>query len=523
MPAVRRWLARHLDRRSVAVLCGLSLIALLLDYVFYTGFYGSDDISYIDTARSIADTGFLPPGFGNTRIGIVLPDALVCLVFGSSIASIAWSHVVYHLALIPIAYVLARLLLDNRAGLIAAGLAATSPLFYVFAGAVLPDNSATCCLGLAMIALVATRRFADPGTRMLEWNRRRFLGYFAAGAMIGFTYWCKETAVIYTVPAAVLIVRAGPSLRSGVWIQNGATFTLGLICVVALELLVLRALTGEWINRLDYMTETEDPVRLQPDHEGITPFARFGFLARELVALMPLTTGLLLVGAFAYSAMRKRDLGVMMFFWFPLIFMTIGTTSFSDYKPPPIQNRYFATVAFVAIVMSAVAASVPLARVRDRLRPLVLGGLLAVVTIYEARAVLPVAGTMYRALDAQAFATAIEQATQLYPGYPIVVAPQFSARMGPIIAEHPGVQVDNVAGTARPPAPYVYIRKAAASDEDEGDPADPVPLVQPPRRIDRSLIVPPPGKRWKLLKQRVLGGDVGAGAAKHWAEILLIR
>ena len=227
------------------MLLGLSVVALILDYVFYTGFYGSDDISYIDTARSIADTGFLPPGFGNTRIGVVLPDALVCKLFGDSSAAIAWSHVVYHLALIPIAYALARLLLDDRAGLIAAALTATSPLFYVFAGAVLPDNSATCCLGLAMIALVATARYADPGTRITSWNRRRFIGYFAAGAMIAFCYWCKETAVIYTVPAAVLIMRAGPSLRSGVWIQNGASFTAGLLCVFVLELVLLRLLTGE--------------------------------------------------------------------------------------------------------------------------------------------------------------------------------------------------------------------------------------------------------------------------------------
>lgn len=505
------------------MLLALVAVALVLDWLFYTGFYGSDDISYIDTARSVANTGFLPPGFGNTRIGVVLPDALVCLIFGDSIASIAWSHVTHHLALIPIAYVLARLLLDNRAGLIAAALTATSPLFFVFAGAVLPDNSATICLGLAMIALVATARYAEPGTRILEWNRRRFAGYFIAGAMIGFCYWCKETAVIYTVPAAVLIIVAAPSLRSGVWIQNGAYFTAGLVAVFVLELVLLRVLTGEWINRLDYMTETEDPVRLQPDHEGITPGLRFAFLGRELASLMPLTTWLLLIGAIAYGFTRKRDAGVMTFLWFPLIFMTIGSTSFSKYQPPPIQNRYYATVIFVAIVMSAVASSVAFERVRARVRPWLIAGLVAILAVYETRSILPVSGTMYRALDAQAFEAAIEEAQERYPGYPIVVAPQFSARMGPIIDEHPGVVADRVDGSARPPAPYIYIRKAAPSYEDEGDPPDPSPLVQPPHRIDASVVVPPPGKRWKLIRQQVLGGDVGPGAAKHWSQILLIR
>lgn len=510
------------------MLLALVAVALLLDWLFYTGFYGSDDISYIDTSRSIADSGFLPPGFGNTRIGIVLPGAMVCWLFGGSITAIATSHVAYHVALIPIAYVLARLLLDNRAGLIAAALVAINPLFYFYAGAVLPDNSAACCQGLAMIALVATARYADPGTRITSWNRSRFLGYFAAGAMIGFCYWCKETAVILTVPAAVLIMRAGPSLRSGVWLQNGASFTLGLAVVFVLELLVLRGLTGEWINRLSYMTETEDPVRLLDDHEGITPFARFAFAQSELTPLMPVTTWLLLFGSIAYGFVRKRDLGVMTFCWFPLIFMTIGSTSLSEYKPPPIQSRYYAVVILVAIVMTAVAASVAIERWRAR-RPkaytrFALVASLGILGVYEARAALPMSGTIYRALDAQAFIAAIERAEELYPGYPIVAAPYFSGRMGPIVAEHDNVVLDPVTGSPRPPPPYVYIRKATTNEQDAFDPKDPEPLVRPPQRIETSLIIPPPGKRWRLIKQRLFGGGSSSpGSADRWAEILVVR
>jgi len=45
---VFRWLRQHLDRRSVRIVVGLVLIATFLDLLFFTGFYGSDDVAYIE-------------------------------------------------------------------------------------------------------------------------------------------------------------------------------------------------------------------------------------------------------------------------------------------------------------------------------------------------------------------------------------------------------------------------------------------------------------------------------------------
>ncbi len=151
---------------------------------------------------------------------------------------------------------------------------------------------------------------------------------------------------------------------------------------------------------------------------------------------------------------------------------------------------------------------------------------LVIVGFYETRAALPLSGTFYRALDAQAFIAAIGRAEELYPGYPIVVSPHFSARMGPVLADNPHVIADHPSGANRPPPPYVYIRKATASYYDESDPPDPDPLVQPPHRVDAglSLIVPPPGKRWRLIKQRLFGGaPSSAGPPEWWSEILVVR
>jgi len=523
---VVRWLRQHLDRRSLRILVGLVLVAAFLDFLFFTGFYGSDDLAYIEGSRTIASDGSLSPEFGATRLGVVLPGALVWWITGGSLTALLWSQIGYHLALVPIAYVLARLLLDERAGLVAAALVALNPLFYGYAGAVLPDNSATCCVGLSMIALVATRRYADPGVRLTSWSKGRFLGYLLAGAMVGFCYWCKETAVILPIPAAIFIMTAGPSLRSFVWIQNGAIYTLGIVLVIALELVVLRVLTGEWINRMTYLSEVAEDLREHMAGEGTTPFARLRYASTQLRNWMPVSMWLLLAGTAGYGLTRVRNVGIMMFFWFPALYMTIGTTTLSEYLPPPIQSRYYAIVVLPAAVMTAVAVSHLVARWQHR-RPrartrLVLVSALALLGVFECRAALPQSGNLYRAKDVRAFVAALERTEELYPGTPVVVAPYYAGRMRPLLQARVDLTLDGT-GT-RPTPPYVYIRKAA-----KGDSPDPDPLLPTTQWIDKTVLVWPLPSRWRKIMGTVTAlvgassREPSAGDNHWWAEVLLVR
>ncbi len=468
------------------ILFGLVLLALALDALYFTGFYASDDIQYIDACVSIAKDGHMAPGFGNTRIGVTLPGAFVYWLTGS-LSALVWFHVVYHLFLVPIAYVLARLVLDERAGLIAAALVAINPLFYGYAGAVLPDNSATCCFGLAMIALVATRRSADLGSGLLSWSTRRALGYFLAGAMIGLCYWCKESAIILTVPAAIMIMAAGPSLKSLVWVQNGALFALGLAVVFALELVVLRVVTGEWINRLTYLKDAAGELRQTMLEDGETPFARFAFASDQVTRWMPVSMWLLLAGTVAFGFTRARDAGLMALFWFPVIYMTIGSTNMSEYVPPPIQGRYYAIVVLPAIVMSAVCVSLLIQRWRTR-SPRAYTGLalvasLLLVGVYECKGALPLSGAIYRSRDVRAFIAALERADQLYPDYPIRLSPFFSGRMGPVLLGREGLFRE---GAPPPKPPYVYIRGASET-------------TAPDATKRATMVFTPPANRYRVL------------------------
>src|SRR5262245_46859491 len=109
----------RLSRSSALILVGFVGLALFLDFLFFTGVYGSDDIYYLEGARAVAGEGPFIPELGNVRLGITLPSALVYWLTGS-IGAVAWFHVLYHLALVIVAYVLGRLLHGERAGRIAA-------------------------------------------------------------------------------------------------------------------------------------------------------------------------------------------------------------------------------------------------------------------------------------------------------------------------------------------------------------------------------------------------------------------
>ncbi len=510
-------LRRHLTRRTAWILLALGLVALVLDWLFFTGFYASDDIGYLDTARSIANDWFLAPGtgakLGNTRLGVTLPSGFVWKLTGS-IDAVVWMHVLYHLALVPIAYALGRMLHDERAGLFAAALVAISPLLYAYAGAVLPDNASTCWLGLAMIALAAARH-TDPGTRLTSWDRRRFTRYVVAGAMVGFCYWCKETALILTIPAAVTIIAAGPSVRSLVWVQNGASFTLGLVLVLLLEVLLLRTLTGDWINKLTYLQDSAAELRTTMLDQGTTPFTRLGFAADQVRKWMPVSTWLLLGGAGVYSFTRVRHLGLMIFFWFPVLYLTMGSTSFSEYLPPPIQARYFAIAILPAAVMTAIVASLALDRWPAKWTKPAVIAVLVLVGGFECMRGLPSSGTIYKATEARAFLAALDRADELHSDLPIVLSPYYSHRMLPLTFGRERVLLD----PAHPKPPFIYLRKASG-------PEDPIrdPVISRAERLDTISAV---RSHWTSIKQavrRTFGAEIPKPTNERWAaELLIVR
>ncbi len=477
----------HRNRRIVA---WLVVLAFVLDFLFFTGFFASDDAGYLTGARAIAGQGEFEAGLGNTRFGITLPSALVYRLT-HSVAAVAWFHCVYHLILVVLANILGRLLHGERTGLIAAALIAICPLLYGFAGAVLPDNACSVWLAASMIALtlVQQRHPAAESATLTTWHARRARGHFVAGVFLGIAYICKESALIMTIPAAIYVMSAC-RLRSLVWIQNGAFLALGLVAVFAADLVMLRLVSGQWVSKMGMISDAEDIYLERMSWQGDSPFERFEFAYDKLALWMPAMLWVLLVGSVLYACWRDRHLGLMAFFWWPVIYLTIGTTSLTEWLPSSIQNRYYAIVILPAVLMTAAIVSHLVDRwqaservpgwSRDRWPVAVVVFAIAVLGWGEMRAAQPNAGKIFKAPDARAFMAAIEAARDNYASYPITIVPEYRRRMAPLLFDIP-------------PDPRLRL--------EDGKPVPPYVTIVPAHKVEAAVAALPATDRARMLER----------------------
>jgi 4-amino-4-deoxy-L-arabinose transferase-like glycosyltransferase len=457
-------------RTSLRILCVLVFVAFVFDFLFFTGFFASDDSGYLMAARAAAGDATFVAETGSSRMGMTLPAAFLYWVTGGSIAAIAWFHVVYHLVLVVLTFVLGRLVHDDRTGLVAAALVATSPLLYVFAGAVLPDNATACWVFASMIVLVHVQRRVPLGEGLRAFDRRRFLFHVLAGGLLGIGWMTKETALIMTVPAAVLIMSAAP-LRNLAWVQNGAALTLGLVIALIADTLLLYILSGQVLLRHEYVTNAHTGAYLVANmkFDGETPFARFAVVKTLFADVFPVSMWLLLGGSIAYAFTRRRNLGVMAYFWWPLLFLTIGTVSLRAWTPLPIQARYYAVAIVPAAVMTAYAITTFITwyqatnRRLHRFAPAIVAVVIGCVGIKELKLNVPLAGNIYYAGEARAFVAALQLAQERYPKQPIVLSRYLWNRMEPLVVRIKNVRPLASAWWTAPP--YLYIEQFYKVDD----------------------------------------------------------
>src|SRR5687768_10133039 len=130
-----------------------ALVALLLDLVFYTGFYASDDAQYLITAETILAGEPFPVDIASVRLGMTLPMTILSAVTGGRVHLVSLAFATVHAALVVLAFLLGRLVHGKAEARIAAVLVAICPFYYLFAGAILPDliNAAWLALSLWLL------------------------------------------------------------------------------------------------------------------------------------------------------------------------------------------------------------------------------------------------------------------------------------------------------------------------------------------------------------------------------------
>ena len=128
-------------REDWLALTGVVILALALRVLFYTGFFGSDEVTYVETAANIAVGDWRASSYiGATRYGMNLPVAMFIYLFGLSEASANLWSILCSVGEVAIVFIIARWLWSTRVAVVSALLLALLPLHVHFAGRMMAGN-----------------------------------------------------------------------------------------------------------------------------------------------------------------------------------------------------------------------------------------------------------------------------------------------------------------------------------------------------------------------------------------------
>lgn len=427
-------------RDAATALAPLLACSVVVDLLFFTGFIASDDVLYTAAARKLAETGRLWPDLAahEARLFMIGWCALMRRWFREDVQAVAASFVFFHQALNVLTFALARPVQGLGGALLAATLSATFPLLVVFSTTILPDIPMTVGFVASFLVLRAALG-GGPGARRL--------GLFAlSGAGLGFTYLAKESGLVpvpFFLAMALFYGRstleAGHQVRTAV--ARAAAFLAGLLLVLGLEALALRAVTGAWCFRL--------AASFAGGGGGAPSLAALGqraaVLAAAVAAHAVLAAALVATGLAAALYSRKRP-GVGSILLFPAWYAAYyawGSVSLRAYYAPTLQARYFIPcIPFVLVAVSVVvclaygwmARKLPAPRLR--ILQVVAGGAMASVIALQLAVVDGMAGNVYGApLVSQALRALRSESPS--SSAPIVISEALGAELFPLLGKRP--------------------------------------------------------------------------------------
>ena len=167
--------------------------------VFFSGYHGFDDATYIQRALDLAAHGWSLPGdHVSARSGLVVPTAVLVRLLGVGPLTIHAVPFVASVLSLLLAFEMGRRFFDDRVGLLAALLLAVFPLEVIYASHLYPTTGMTFATGLALLAF-------------LEGDRRGEARLsFAGGLVLGLSTMLHELGAVCLVfyPLYVMLVRA---------------------------------------------------------------------------------------------------------------------------------------------------------------------------------------------------------------------------------------------------------------------------------------------------------------------------
>jgi len=351
-----------MSRRRIALYMAIILAAAVVTRAMvFRGYAASDDANYAIAAWQLARGTFPPtapeiPPHYHTRLGLLVPVAVLFRLFGVSEATLVLMPILFSGGMLALAYLAGRTFFSPRAGLAAMALYAVMPVDARFATWLLTDTPAALWSAAGVFLLFI-------GSRDARTKRKVLLGLTAA-ACFGAS-WLTRTQVAQMVPFVIgaLIVWCVRDRRN-LWLA--ATCAAGAVGVFLAEGLVYLVVYGDFLHRLHVV---ENLYAADPNwyfREGSPYGWQKGHYAWGLVrrlfkagpAAIFLNPGLGLAPLAALIAIlhvvRFRGRGFLFpasWFLYAAAVFNFGSASLRRYEPLPWSDAYLVPVLFPAVVV----------------------------------------------------------------------------------------------------------------------------------------------------------------------------
>ena len=424
---------------------GFLLLALFLDGVFFTGYYGSDDITYLDAASAIAN-GEAPDftEFGSARLAMVLPMAAMIFITGQVLPAVNLVFIGYHLLLIALTYRLGATLHGRTAGLVAAVLTTGCPLVLYYSTMILPDFALSCFIIGSMIGVV------EGANAIREERSRSAILWIGASAVFIVMAYSVKLSALLPIPVFVLyLLIMGAKKRVRTALTLAVFFSMVVFLLITLEQLVLeKKYENVQSNRLTrFIEQSEERIDLDLMNRNRMyapmdrPITLWDNLEKRLGSPY---LAILTLSVLVYPLLVGRSWLMVSVFTWGTLYQVFGSVSFKTYIPFTLQARYFLVYVVLTFIMAGFCAE----RVRRAVRKAVdansFGRQLAFVVltvvslltlIDSIRRVNTFTGERYFYSVVQGTRKALELARNSYPDWPIVIPPRLYGRVRPLFQD----------------------------------------------------------------------------------------
>jgi 4-amino-4-deoxy-L-arabinose transferase-like glycosyltransferase/putative flippase GtrA len=164
------------------------LLAIFVRAIFFTGFFGSDEVTYTDSAVKIMRGDWSVSSYiGALRYGINIPIATFMAIFGvGELSANLWSFLC-SIGEIALVYFAANRLWGLRSAVISAGLMVFLPLHVHFAGRLMADAPLAFFITLTFVLFL----FAEKSNKAIL--------YLCCGLSMGAVFWIKESVLVFSM------------------------------------------------------------------------------------------------------------------------------------------------------------------------------------------------------------------------------------------------------------------------------------------------------------------------------------